>query len=232
MPNMRHILVAILSFLFLTGAGFRAKGQEFQLYIDSVAGIPDTIYDGQEITFDIIISLNSPLFYQGAMSLDLEYGGNLYPVDSVVVAGSLLSPSSPNTIHARHRFSTENDLQIGDNVVVVWPRLGNGNEPPQTVINPYTFTVTLVEPNGISDRQRPVPRTLVLPNPGHSEIRLALHPSIDLTYSRLYHIDGHMVKDLGTMRSFDVSDLPAGLYLLDVLTVEGHRYTDRLLISR
>ncbi|MFM1874963.1 MAG: Secretion system C-terminal sorting domain [Bacteroidota bacterium] len=230
---MRTILKYLLA-LYVGFAGLAdLRAQNYELEIDSLMGIPDTVYDGQTITFEVIVSMNTPLFYQGDVFVELEYGGNFYPVDSSVVANSFLSPNSPNTIQALHRFSTENDLQIGDNVVVVWPRIGDGFTPPQTVINPLTITVTLAEPAGM----KPLPgqrvfKPFIRPNPAISNIQFYLEGNTNVKQTVLYALTGKILARVGSDTQMDISHLSAGVYFVDVTTQEGTVYSDKLLITR
>ncbi len=205
----------------------------YELQIDTIVALPDTVEDGETVTFFVQISLNSPLIYQGNIYLELEYGGNLYAVDSTTVNQNFLSPNSPNTIMATHRFSTDDDLSIGDNVVVVWPRIGNGTEPEQTVVNPYQTTVTLVEPNGIENNEpERIRASIIRPNPANSNIGLDLQPELQVSRSILYDLTGKVLVESGREKQLDVSRLPEGLYFVDVLTEDGNVYSDKLLIAR
>jgi hypothetical protein len=228
-PIVRIFLAAVLCFCALN----EVKAQTYELQIDSIVGLPDTIADGDTASFFIQISMNSPLFYQGEVYLELEYGGSFYRVDTTI-SQSFLSPNTPNTVQALHRFSTEDDLGIGDNVVVVWPRIGDGiNNPPQNVLNPYTTVVTLVEPNGINEQSGARTfRSFLLPNPASTGIEIRLAENEKIAYSRLYDLTGQLLSEGGNERRFDISHLPLGLYFVDVLTEDGHIYTDKLLISR
>jgi hypothetical protein len=210
-----------------------ASGQvTYDLQIDSLVGIPDTVENGQVVDFFVQISLNSPLIYQGEVFLELEYGGNFYPVDTTI-SQNFLSPNFPNTVQAQHRFSTDDDLNIGDNVVVVWPRIGDGENPPQTVSFPFETTVTIAEPNGIgeSSSQR-VFQTFIRPNPASDRVELSLDADISIAYSRLFDITGTMVLESNNQRTLELSSLPTGIYFLDVLTEDGHVFTDKLMIAR
>jgi hypothetical protein len=68
----------------------------------------------------------------------------------------------------------DNTLAIGDNVVVVWPRISSGPVfPPQEVINKGMASFYLAEP--LSVNSGPKKETLRLfPNPSSSLIELRL----------------------------------------------------------
>ena len=205
----------------------------YELQIDSIVGLPDTIEDGQEVTFFMIVSMNSALFYQGDIFVELEYGGQFYRVDTAISVNGFLGPNSPNTIQAHHRFSTDDDLNIGDNVVVVWPRIGDGTTPSQEVINPHAQIINLVEPNGISPQ--PIARireSFVSPNPAITGIQYNLNHTVTVLESILLDVSGRIVMRSNASTQIDISSLPAGVYFVEVITEKGDVYSDKLLISR
>ena len=236
MLNMNRFLM-MLVFTWAISLGVRsAHAQTFyEIQIDSIIAFPETVQDGETVSFYITVSVqNTPLWYQGNVYLELEYAGNFYLVDSVVMPQSIvLSPSYPYPIHATHRFSSDDDLMIGDNVVVVWPRIGNGVEPEQTVLNPYETIVTLVEPNGIgAEDSKRIQRSFITPNPAITSIAISLKPDIKIERSIVYDLTGKVLAEGEQERQMDISYLPAGIYFVDVLTERGYVYSDKLLITR
>ena len=232
MLEMKRILksIAFAAMAFLVS--YQAHSQTYELQIDSVVGIPDTIQNGQEVTFFLIVSMNSPLFYQGDIFVELEYNGGFYPVDSTNVANASLSPSSPNTIQARHIFTTDNDLNIGDNVVVVWPRIGDGFNPPQTVVNPETVIITLIEPTSIDENNLPSQRRIVYPNPAQTTIHFMDEFLLETNEITIHDAFGRIVKKTSATSQIDVSDLPRGLYFVRAEMRSGNLFSDKLIISR
>ncbi|MCF8459527.1 MAG: T9SS type A sorting domain-containing protein [Flavobacteriales bacterium] len=202
----------------------------YELQIDSIIAFPDTVENGATVSFYMMVSIqNTPLLYQGNIFLELEYGNSFYAVDSVESAMAFLSPNYPNTIHATHRFTTENDLSIGDNVVVVWPRIGNGTNPPQVVLNPYETIVTLVEPNGIQHsgkNQRP----FFYPNPANSTIGFEQDQFHEISFIEVHDAFGRMVLRSEPTVQVDVSNLPVGVYLISTISDNQMARSERLVI--
>ena len=231
MKSILKFVAVLLAGCFMTS---QSQAQNvYEMEVDSIAGLPATIVDGDTATFYLIVSMNSALFYQGNVFVELEYNGSFYEVDMTEAVNGFLGPNSPNTIQVQHRFSTEDDLGIGDNVVVVWPRIGDGVVPEQEVVNPYTTTVTLVEPNGILDK--PNGRTVqsfISPNPAITGIQYNLEKTIQIQQSVLYDLTGKELLRASATSTMDVSGLPNGIYFVDVITEDGHVYSDKLLISR
>lgn len=226
---LRSILVVVLAFL----ATDSARAQTYELQIDSLVGIPNEIVDGDTITFYMIVSMNSPLFYQGDIFVELQYGGTFYEVDQTdVAAGPFLSPNTPNTIQVTHRVSTDDDLSIGDNVVVVWPRIGDGiNNPPQEVVNPQSVTLTIVEPNNIQEGPRRIRKSFVSPNPAATEIKYQLAQSEKILQSVIYDVSGRQITYGAGISRIDISALHSGIYFIDVITEDGQVYSDKLIVT-
>ena len=223
----RYLIIVLMAVCGLQNT----HAQTYELQIDSVVGIPDTVANGDTVTFYLQVSMNSPLFYQGDIYIELEYNNNFYEVDNTL-SQNFLSPNTPNAIEVMHRFSTDDDLSIGDNVVVVWPRIGDGVSPPQTVINPYTTTVTIVEPNGIDDaREQRTFQPFLYPNPTTQNVLFKLKDNLQVSRSVLYDMYGKVLVESDTNLGMDVSQLPPGLYFVDVMTLDGHIYSDKLLIA-
>lgn len=228
-PFVRILTVIFISLLSLNQTQAQVT---YEIQIDSLVGLPDTITDGETVTFYMQISLNSPLIYQGNIFLELEYGGNFYQLDTTY-SQNFINPNFPSQLQATHLFSTNDDLSIGDNVVVVWPRIGDGTTPLQTVANPYTTTITLREPNGIGETgPRRIVKSFIRPNPAITNIEFRVSPEVRIYRSILYDLTGKILAESGREKQLDVSRLPAGIYFVDVLTEEGNIYSDKLLITR
>jgi len=231
MLEMKRILKSVVLVVCACLVSFGAQSQTYELQIDSIVGIPDTVYNGQEVTFYMIVSMNSPLFYQGDVFVELEYGSQFYQVDTSINANGFLNPNAPNTISATYIFSTDNYLNIGDNVVVVWPRIGDGVNPPQTVVNPKTVAVTLIEPTGIEELSRNG-KSVFYPNPAQSAIHFVDELKSEVKQISILDAFGRLLHKSCVTTQMDVSSLPTGVYFIQVETKEGNLVSDKLLISR
>ncbi len=229
---MKH-LIRILSLITGLAATFGSASAQtpYILQIDSIVGLPDTIVDGDEITFFMTVSMTSPLFYQGDVFVELEYGGSLHAVDTSMAVNNFLGPNVPNTVQASHRLSTDDDLNIGDNVVVVWPRIGDGTSPPQEVSNPYETIITIIEPSGI-DENTPKRTPMFHPNPANNTIQLASYLIGSSITISVFDMQGRSVISNVNSDRMDVSQIPVGVYLIQIDGNDGTRHTDRLFISR
>lgn len=224
---VRIVCVALFPLLLQTGVKAQVS---YELVIDTIIGLPDTVVDGQNVTFWLSVSTNS-LFYQGDVYVELEYADSIRAVDTSFANAAFLGPNSPTTIQATHRFSTDDNLSIGDNVVVVWPRIGDGINPPQSVPDPYAKTITLIEPMGVLDHGASKQRNgLVYPNPSSRAFTIKLSATERLNSVRLLDMQGRVVWNATSVLNHDVSSLPKGIYLVQVSMADGSELTDRLLL--
>lgn len=233
MLEMKHILRMLLVCAGLALVAKPTQAQTvYEIRIDSVIAFPDTIVNGDSATFYMSISLqNTPLLYQGNIYLELEYGDSLHQVDNVLTSNAFLSPNFPTSIQAVHRFSTDDDLSIGDNVVVVWPRIGDGTDPPQVVVNPYETVVTLIEPNGIKEHSQRKVKPLFHPNPANNTIRFVQDETTGIKLFTVTDAMGRQVLRSNPTAQLDVSELINGIYTLAIYFEDGTVRSNRLVIS-
>lgn len=231
MLEMKHILKMLVVCVAIVLSISTAKAQTtFVMEIDSVVALPDTIVDGNTVTFYMMVSqIGTPLFYQGNIYVEFEYGGNFYPADSTVSQG-FINPNAPNQLQITHRFSSDDDLSIGDNVVVVWPRIGDGNDPTQVVVNPYETIVTLIEPNGIEENPTHQLR-FFYPNPATSVVRFENETLNKVQLISIFDALGKCVLRSGRQSLLDISLLPNGVYFLTAQGNDGTILTERLVVT-
>lgn len=205
-----------------------SNGQTYVLEVDSVVALPDTVVDGTTVTFYMMVSqTGTPLFYQGNIYVEFEYGGNFYEADSTTSSG-FISASTPNQLQVTHRFSTDDNLSIGDNVVVVWPRIGDGSDPPQMAV-PYHTIITLIEPNGVHEVEKES-NPFIYPNPTSEFIYLEDRMKDHVISLRINDQLGRTVLKSSKTNQLDVSQLTNGMYFLTVELLDGSLRSQRLVV--
>ena len=172
----------------------------YVLGIDSIAGLPDTLIDGEEYTFYVEMTNASPLAFQGdsnAVKLMLEYNGvDVVEADSTTMQSALVAPAGNTLLQVSHRFSSGggSTLGIGINVVVVWPRINDGIDPPQEIEEPpYSRTIWLLEPNSILESKAKSSFKL-FPNPSTGTFALTVQKDRRVQEVRLIDLSGRMLK--------------------------------------
>lgn len=225
MKHMLRLLAVCLGLGLITST---SNAQTYVLEVDSVVALPDSIVDGTTVTFYMMVSqTGTPLFYQGNIYVELEYGGNFYEADTTLGQG-FVTPNAPNQLQVTHRFSTDDDLSIGDNVVVVWPRIGDGSDPPQTTV-PYHTIITLIEPNGVQEVENES-SPFIYPNPASEIIYLENRIKDHVISLRINDQLGRTVLRSSKNGLLNVSQLSNGLYFLVVELVDGSIRSQRVVI--
>jgi hypothetical protein len=212
----------------------------YVLGIDSIAALPDTIIDGEEYTFFVEMTNASPLAFQGdsgSVNLMLQFNGS----DSIAADSTkLLSPfvgsaGNATLLEVRHRFSSGggSGLSIGINVVVVWPRINDGINPPQEILQPpYSRNIFLLEPNGIEER-RSLGGFTAFPNPSAGLFELKVENQKRVEQVNLLDLSGRILQSWNSRSSvmYEVERGLKGNYLLEVRFEDGQK-GHQLLILR
>ncbi len=232
---LRTLGIALLSLVGLN----QAKAQQtYFLNVDSIIGIPDTIYDGSTVTFSMVFSNVSNLGFQGSVDTWIQVQGTADSIqaDSTTWDNAFIQAQSQTMVSVTHLFTSDgNNLSIGDNVVVVWPRISSGPVfPPQEVINKGTASFFLAEPLGINPVNDSKKETLRLfPNPSSSLIELRLPTNETLQSVQITDVTGRIVleaQDASVLVSTAL--LPIGFYTVHATTSAGSKYCSRLLVQR
>jgi hypothetical protein len=180
MKRNRILLSAFVALALLLGSPITKAQQTYFLNVDSIIGIPDTVYDGSTVTFTMVFSNVSNLGFQGDVETWLQVQGTAdsTQADSTVWSGNnFMQAQSQTQVTVTHLFSSQdNSLAIGDNVVVVWPRIVSGQTyPPQEVTERGMVDFYLAEPLGTGpDKDQSIGRLGLYPNPAQGSVRLSL----------------------------------------------------------
>ena len=220
------VLLALFALLFTS----EKVGAQipYVLGIDSIAGLPDTLIDGEEYTFYVEMTNSSPLAFQGdsgSVKLMLEYNGSdVVEADSTILQSALVAPAGNSLLEVHHRFSSGggSTLSIGINVVVVWPRINDGIYPPQEIDEPDTMGIVLIEPNSIRDH-RNLEGFKVYPNPTTGLFDIAVNGQRPIQSVQLIDLSGRVQLSWGSgiQSSFEVNSRYKGNYVLKVLFEDG-----------
>jgi len=239
---MKHHLLripALFAIVFLMGFNAAKAQQTYFLNVDSVYGIPDTIYSGQSVTFVMVFSNQSNLGFQGDVNAWLQVLGT---ADSTAADSTdwgttnFVQAQSQTQVAVTHVFSTQdNNLSIGDNVVVVWPRINSGPVfPPQEVNNKGTLHFYLAEPNGIDPIDpNGIRRLAIYPNPAQGNVHISIPSNETLTYVRIIDMMGRTVlESTQVSASLSIESLPHGVYTVHATTAQGVPYASRMVVRQ
>lgn len=233
-----HILLsAFVALALLLGSPIAKAQQTYFLNVDSIIGIPDTVYDGSTVTFTMVFSNVSNLGFQGDVETWLQVQGTAdsTQADSTVWSGNnFMQAQSQTQVTVTHLFSSQdNSLAIGDNVVVVWPRIVSGQTyPPQEVTERGIVDFYLAEPLGTGpDKNQSIGRLGLYPNPAQGSVRLSLPGNETVTNVRITDMMGRTVLETAQVSaSLVIEGLPKGIYTVHATTAMGVPYAARMVV--
>lgn len=212
----------------------------YVLGIDSIAALPDTIIDGEEYTFFVEMTNASPLAFQGdsgSVKLMLLYNGtDTIEADSTILQSPFVgSAGNASLLEVHHRFSSGGGttLSIGINVVVVWPRINDGIDPLQEIVQPpYSRNIFILEPNSIPER-RSLDGFSAFPNPSAGIFNLNIEDQKRVEQVNLLDLSGRVLQSWNGQQTskYEIEGGLNGNYLLEVRFEDGQQ-GHQLLILR
>jgi len=236
MRKLRHLITVTLTVVLSAGCISASLAQHtYILRVDSIIGIPDTIYDGENITFTMVFSNSSNLGFQGDVETALYFPNaqDTITADSSVMNANFVAAQTQQSVFATHFFtSNDNNLAIGDNVVVVWPRITFGpTGPPQEVLDPKTINFYLAPPLSAPTLNRQTGILQLYPNPTHGNVRLSFPDHETLASVRITDMMGRTVLESHQVSvSLSIESLPHGIYTVHATTAKGLSYAARLVV--
>lgn len=225
-------LIASMNLLWTTATWAQ---NTYTLSVDSVVGIPDTVYDGQTISFAMVFTNQSALGFQGTIETVLFYPAtqDTITADLSSMNANFVAAQSQQSVLVSHLFtSNDNNLAIGDNVVVVWPRITFGpTGPPQEVLNPKTINFYLAPPLSAPALNRQAGILQLYPNPAEGDVRLKVPSGERVVQVDVTDISGRQVnRTIESEHAFNTKGLPNGLYSISALCESGKVYRGRLVV--
>lgn len=209
----------------------------YTLRVDSVTGIPDTIHDGQTVDFTVVFTNETNLGFQGHVHTVLYFPSaqDTTVADSSFMNANFLAANAQEQIFVSHLFAVDdNGLSIGDNVVVVWPRIEGGpSGPPQEVLNPiaveFYLAPPLSAPSYMKDGALPL---RIHPNPAIGEVQLTLPLKGPVKMVHVVDMTGRALPaSVSKDGVLDIRHLPAGIYTVHAQSATGSAYRSRLMVK-
>ena len=186
--------------------------------IDTVVGLPDTLNANSSYTFGFRVRNVGNTTYSGSFNFDFyvdtmngaifSFGagqtGNFFPGDTV-------------TFNVTYLFSINNNtFNIGDNVVVVWPRA----LPGSTALDSLTFHVYITNLNGIDDTGKTNSDLKIFPNPAKDFLSFTSEKN-KIEEVRLYDMSGRLVLQSKSHLKVFTGNLTCGIYIAEAVLSDG-----------
>jgi|GEM_PF-3484982 len=218
--------IFLLSFiLFLTTFTTETKAQFLGTFsIQAVVGLPDTVSTNSTYSFGFIVENVGNTIYSGTLNFDFlvdsNGGGNINSFGVGQVGG--FAPGDTATVPVNnYAFSiTNNTFNIGDNVVVVWPRAINPNSAADSLtFHVYVTNLSSIEGSGkMADLK-------IFPNPAKDYVSFTSEKN-KIDEVSIYDMTGRLVLKSKTNLRIFTGHLYRGVYISEI------KFSDGEIISR
>ena len=206
-----------------------ANAQNVSLRVDSILGIPDTVYPGQVVSYSVVIKNNGFIPYQGPLQLAMDNGQGQIAYLYFSATPVVVLPGSTYTVSGATITIDSSFFRPGGNVVVVWPYTSQLIQ-----YTPKTFSTYVLNTFQGIDEPSLAETIRMYPNPANSYLAIEnTNPSIERV--RIFDLKGRIVfsehYDKEKNIRLALEGLPTGLYSVEV---EGdkEKITKQLLINR
>ncbi|MFQ5335832.1 MAG: T9SS type A sorting domain-containing protein [Flavobacteriales bacterium] len=205
-----------------------ARGQA-TLGMSSTNNIPDSVFvndSGLYVTY--VQNTDCMNVFNGSITVYLNVYKNstFYLEDSVILPTTTLNPGDTTAAVLNILFDTLGNFSTGINTVVIWPSAAN------TMITDSLWKdIVITLPMGIVEGLSTTDRTFfVYPNPTYGPLNLqtSLEPA-DIERVSLFDQSGRMLRNNKGKLPCDISDLPAGVYLLELKKRDGKTYRVKIM---
>jgi hypothetical protein len=212
----KYLLQAVIVFLFclVSSTNLRAQGTA-TLSVISLPNYPDTAYEGQSYSFDILVVNNTNFTVNIPVFINIEVDSTTAVLDSVMQP--LILPGDSLTLTVTNYDFSPNFYKAGNNIVVVWPVVNGAPVIPTDSLFTDVFFVPL---NSIAN---PIPSEssyIAYPVPSNDYLYVSIPPGVMPEHVRIYSAEGRLVKQEFIFRDgyFDIHGLAAGHYFLEIAT--------------
>ena len=221
---------ALLLFSFLLGLlSFNGNAQNVSLRIDSIIGIPDTVFPGQIVSYSVILSNNGFIPYQGPLQLAMDNGQGQIAYLYFSAAPVVVLPGSTYTITGSTVTIDSSFFRPGGNVVVVWPYTSQLIAYTPKVFN--TFVTNSFQ--GIAEPSL-AETVRIYPNPASSIVHIS-NGNYTIERVRIFDIKGRIMfnenYDQKSLVELNIDNWPVGLYSIE-LFARDEKITKQLLKNR
>lgn len=211
-------LISILILFALSGNKVHAQFMGI-FSIQAVVGLPDTLVANTTYSFAFLVKNVGNTLYSGSINFDFRVngspGGNIQSFGANQVGG--FTPGDTVLVPVTYNFSINNNtFNIGDNVVVVWPRAINANSAADSL----TFHVYLTNINNIDENEKTNSDLKIFPNPADDFVNfISVKKSIDEV--KLYDITGKLILRNKTVAKIFTGNFIQGIYIAEVRFTDG-----------
>ncbi len=228
MKKAALLLPAILLFTLLTT---KTQAQFIGTFsIDTVTGLPDTLVANSQYTFGFKVRNAGNTTYSGSINFDF-YIDSLNPGTNLSFGsgqtGNFL-PGDTVTFPITYLFSINNNtFNIGDNVIVVWPRGLVGSSALDSLI----FHVYITNPNGVEEKEKTNSDLKIFPNPAKDFVSFTSEKN-KIETIRIYDMSGRLMLQSKEHLKIFTGNLAEGIYIAEAQLSGGIITRKRIIIGK
>jgi hypothetical protein len=218
--TMKKTFLFLAITLLLAVFSTKTQAQFFGTFsIDTVVGLPDTLNANSSYTFGIRVRNVGNTTYSGSFNFDFYVDtlspGTLFSFGSGQTGGFL--PGDTVTFPISYTFSINNNtFNIGDNVVVVWPRALQGS----TALDSLSFHVYIADLNGVDEKDKPTTDLKIFPNPAKDFLSFSSEKN-KIEEVRIYDMSGRLVLQSKEHLKVFTGHLTEGIYIAEAQLSNG-----------
>lgn len=213
---MKKALLLLSTILLLTVFSTKTQAQFIAtLSIEDVVGLPDTLNANATYSFGFKVRNVGNTLYSGSINFDFYVDtfntpGTIQSFGANQVGG--FAPGDSAVVPVTYTFSISNNtFNIGDNVVVVWPRAINSN----SAIDSLTFHVYLSNINSVDESEK-TSDLKIFPNPAQDFVSFTSEKN-KIEEVRLYDMSGRLVLQSKQHLKIFTGQLTQGVYIAEAL---------------
>ncbi len=216
---MKKPILILSGLLLLMVFSTNTKAQFIGTFsIDSVVGLPDTVNANASYSFGFRVRNVGNTLYSGTISFDF-YVDSMNPGTSQSFGTGQVGGFAPDdtaTIPVTYLFSINNNtFNIGDNVVVVWPRGINSN----SALDSLTFHVYVTNINSINESSKTTDLK-IFPNPAKDFVCFISEKN-KIEAVKIYDMSGRLVLQSKEHLKIFTGNFSEGVYVAEVLFLDG-----------
>ncbi len=212
---MKKAILLFSTIAILTAYSNKAQAQFMGIFsIEQVVGLPDTLNANGQYSFGFMVRNVGNSLYSGTINFDFFVDSMTPGTSQSFGVGQVggFTPGDTATIPVTYTFSISNNtFNIGDNVVVVWPRGIN----PNSTLDSLTFHVYITNLNGVEENEK-TSDLKVFPNPANDFVSFTSEKN-KIEEVRLYDMSGRLVLVSKEHLKIFTGHLTEGIYIAEAV---------------
>jgi hypothetical protein len=216
---MKKAILLFSTIALLTAFSNKARAQFMGTFsIEQVIGLPDTLNANGTYSFAFQVRNVGNSLYSGSINFDF-YVDSMTPGTSQSFGANQVggfTPGDSAIVPVTYNFNINNStFNIGDNVVVVWPRAIN----PNSAADSLTFHVFITNLNSIDESDKTADLK-IFPNPANDFVSFTSEKNT-IEEVKLYDMSGRLVLQSKEHLKIFTGHLTEGVYIAEAHFADG-----------